>query len=131
MAVRTPTPWPSPAVLLLALPLLLGAAPGEALRIEVLGDGPLRKIAKGGAFDRASRYRVEGVKKLLTLAEVKEHVRRLQKGKPPLKRVEAIVYRDSPAPALPPVKDLTDWLEGLGAGIKSATQEIKKDAPVD
>lgn len=107
--------------------------PSTQLNVEVLGDEPLKKIHKvsGLTKDQQSRrYRVqvEGSNKLMGMQELQQYI---DEHKPPLKRVEVIVYKDSPVSDQPAVKDLTDWLAGLGTKLVAAKQEPKKFAPVE
>jgi hypothetical protein len=89
------------------------AAEMETLHIEVLGDAPLKKIAKDGAIDPGKRYRVAGETELRTLPEVQDIVRRRRRGTPPLKRLDIILYQDSPARERPQVANLADWASDL------------------
>jgi hypothetical protein len=86
----------------------------ESLRVEVLGDPALMRIA-GGNFDPARCYRVAGADggKLLTLAEVKEAVRRRQQQAPPLRRLVLVLYTDSPEKKVGRVEDLKTWADDL------------------
>jgi hypothetical protein len=88
---------------------------GDTLRIEVLGDAPLKQIAKAGTFDAARRYRVAGERDLRTLDEVKELIRRRKES---LARLEIVVYRDSPARDRPQVAELVGWARDLENGGK-------------
>src|SRR5262249_28890848 len=55
--------------------------PGQELRIEVLGDEDLKRIA-GSKFDPKRRYRVPGQPGLLTLAEAQALILKRHEGKP-------------------------------------------------
>lgn len=89
---------------------------GTTLRVEILGDEPLREMSKGGSFDRGKRYRLPGDPELRTLKEVQSLI--LQR-KATLARIEIILYRDSPARDLRHVADLAEWardLDDVGKG---------------
>lgn len=94
--------------------------PSTTLRVEVLGDGPLTKLASGGKIDRERRYRARGVAGLLTLEELKKRVLDQQRSQSPLERVEVVEYLDSPTGL--PGSDLRDFLREL-----SKPQPIKID----
>jgi hypothetical protein len=89
------------------------SAPGgsESLRVEVLGKNTLAKMARGRSPDRDRCYRVENGEgtRLLTLAEVKDLVRQRRKQTPPLRRLEIVLYNDSPARDVPYVAQLSQW----------------------
>jgi hypothetical protein len=94
-----------------------GAGPGEvsadeSLRVEVLGDPDLGRIA-GAGFDPRRPYRVEGTEKLLTLEEVKKAVKDRQQQSPPLRRLVLVLYLDSPTEQGGRVEDLKAWADGL------------------
>jgi hypothetical protein len=86
----------------------------ESLRVEVLGDPALMRLA-GGNFDPARCYRVAGADggKLLTLAEVKEAIKRRQQQSPPLRRLVVVLYTDSPEKKVGRVEDLKTWADDL------------------
>jgi hypothetical protein len=88
-----------------------GGGGTESLRVEVLGKGTLTKITGGAGADLDRCYRVEGKEgqRLLTLAEAKDLVRERQKQTPPLRRVEIVLYNDSPARDVPFVTRLSHW----------------------
>jgi len=88
-------------------------APDESLRVEVLGDPALKRIAGGGALDPARSYRVSGAEKLLTLAEVKDAIKQRQRQTPPLRRLVLVLYTDSPKEKLGRVDDLKTWADDL------------------
>jgi hypothetical protein len=93
------------------------AAPsqGATLPIEVLGDAPLKVMAKSGNFDPTRRYRVAGERQLRTLAEVKELIRQRKSS---LARLEVILYRDSPARDTRQVAELVTWAGDVDTGGK-------------
>ncbi len=86
----------------------------ESLRVEVLGDPALTRIA-GGNFDPARCYRVAGADggKLLTLAEVKDAVKQRQQQSPPLRRLVLVLYTDSPEKQVGRVEALKSWADDL------------------
>jgi hypothetical protein len=86
----------------------------ESLRVEVLGDPALKRIA-GDGFDARHSYRIAGAGggKLLTLAEVKDTVKQRQRQSPPLRRLELVLYTDSPEKKVGRVEDLKTWADDL------------------
>jgi hypothetical protein len=86
----------------------------DSLRVEILGDAALEKSA-GAGFDHDRRYRVEGKDgpRLLGFDELKEFVKQRQKQQPPLRRIEIVLYEDSPAPGVPLVSRLEAWARDL------------------
>jgi hypothetical protein len=108
----------------------------ETLRVEVLGDEPLRKITGSSSFDPDRRYRLDGASALRTLEDVKKVVRDRLRNGPGLKRVQIVVYLDSPARDRPQVADLASWLRDLEASggskpIAIDFEEPGKKAPVE
>jgi len=83
--------------------------PAEILRVEVLGNETLMKIARSQTIDSNKRYRIEGSSTLYTLEEVKNLILQKRKDKPPLRRLVVVVYRDSPAQDNALVTGLTEW----------------------
>lgn len=102
--------------------------PGDALRVEVLGDAPLKKLG-GGTFDPERRYLVKG--KPLTLAEVRERVGTLRQGKGGLGKVEIVLYLDSPNRDRPQVAELIRYLSDLRPVPKIDFYEPGRRADVD
>ena len=104
---------------------------GDTLRVEVLGDEPLKKLAKSANFDAARRYRLSGERDLRTLDEVKDLIRQRRSA---LARVEIILYKDSPTDNRPQVADLAAWardLDNEGKGrLKVDFSEPDRYAPV-
>lgn len=90
-----------------------GIGLGETIRLEVLGDGPLRSIAKGGTFDASARYRFTGRPDLMTFSQAKEAIRDRRGKNPPARRLEIVLYKDSPDRDKEQVKTLTDWANDL------------------
>jgi hypothetical protein len=108
--------------------------PEDTLRIEVLGDAPLRKITKSANFNPEKRYRIEGEPLLRTLGQVKELITNRRARTPPLRRVVIIVYQDSPATDLPQVRGLADWIRDLEpkrGRLFVDLSEPDRNAPVD
>lgn len=118
-------------------PLPPSSAPGgsERLRVEVLGKDTLVKMARGRSFDPDRCYRVEssGGARLLTLAEVKDLVRQRRKQTPPLRRLEIVLYNDSPARDVPYAAQLKQWADEQagadGEKIKVNLSELDANAP--
>jgi hypothetical protein len=89
-------------------------APDESLRVEVLGDPALMRIA-GAGFDARHCYRIIGADggKLLTLEEVKGALKQRQRQSPPLRRLVLVLYTDSPEKKVGRVEDLKAWADDL------------------
>jgi hypothetical protein len=101
---------------------------GETLRIEVLG-----RAALSEPDIRAERwYRIETAEgpRLLTFAEVKEAIKKRQKEQPPLRRIEIVLYKDSPDERVPLVSQLRTWASELNDGkMKVDISQPDADAP--
>jgi hypothetical protein len=84
----------------------------EVLRIEVLGDPALARMV-GKQFDGSRCYRVEtdGQVRMLTLAEIKDMLRKRQEVDPPLRKVVLTLYNDSPDKDVLRVSELRRWVE--------------------
>jgi hypothetical protein len=98
---------------------------GETLRIEVLGSAALPE-----ADVRAERwYRLETAEgpRLLTFAEVKEAIKSRQEKSPPLRRIEMVLYKDSPDERVPLVSRLRTWAGDLNDG-KMKVDLAQRDA---
>lgn len=114
------------------------SSPSTELRIEVLGDDPLRQLAKGGKTDLSHCYRIDGEAppKLYTLAELRKTINRRMNQKPPLKRIEILLYRDSPGRRVKRVADLEEYLDDLAAARKdpnfsfNVNDKLQSDAPL-
>ncbi|MFO0845821.1 MAG: hypothetical protein U0797_26135 [Gemmataceae bacterium] len=89
------------------------AAPSETLAVEVLGDSPLKKLSKAETFDRGKRYRAAGEPGLRSLEEVKKLILGRREAGPPLKRLEVVLYLDSPDRQGAPVAELVAWANDL------------------
>jgi hypothetical protein len=85
----------------------------ETITVEVLGDEPLRKLAKSETFDGGKRYRVAGQPGLRSLEEVRKLVLGRRDAKPPLKRLELVLYLDSPDRQGAQVASLVEWANDL------------------
>jgi hypothetical protein len=85
------------------------------LRVEVLGDPALKRVAAGNPVDPNRRYRVEGKEGLMTLSEVEQLIeqRRTSAG---LRRLDIILYNDSPARNVLYVARLEEWARNLPVG---------------
>ncbi len=101
------------------------------MRIEVLGDEPLVKINKGGTLDQNKRYRVARGEAPMTFEALQKVVRSRREGKDGLKKVEIVLYTDSPIAGLPQVADLRAWLRDLGADLSVDLSQPDSKAPVD
>lgn len=85
----------------------------EIVQVEVLGDAPLKKLAKASSFDANKRYRIPGEPQLYTLDEVRKRIRQAREQSPPLRRLEVILYQDSPDSQRPQVTGLVEWANDL------------------
>ncbi|MHB1425805.1 MAG: hypothetical protein ACYC3I_21780 [Gemmataceae bacterium] len=100
----------------------------ESLRIEVLGHAAL-----GEQDIRAERwYRIETTEgpRLLTFSDVKEAIQKRRQEQPPLRRIEIVLYNDSPDERVPIVSRLRTWAGDQNEGeIKVDTSRLDSDAP--
>jgi hypothetical protein len=91
-----------------------GIGAGETLRVEVLGDGPLEKLAGERKMDRDKRYRIaDAPTALRTLEEIRKLILQRRSQTPPLRQLVVIIYSDSPDKDNPYVKDLVLWAKDL------------------
>jgi hypothetical protein len=97
-----------------------------ALRVEVLGDAALRRVAAGNPVDPNRRYRVEGREGLLTLPEAEQLIRQ-RRMNADLRRLDVILYNDSPARDVPYVRELVKWAEDLPLSVDITERD--EDAP--
>jgi hypothetical protein len=100
----------------------------QTLRIEVLG-----RAALTDADIREERwYRIETSEgpRLLTFAEIKETIEKRQHEQPPLRRIEIVLYKDSPDEHVPIVNQLRTWAaDQSGAKMKVDISRPDSDAP--
>jgi hypothetical protein len=99
-------------------------SPRESLRIEVLGKDALPES------DVASKrwYRIdtgEG-EQLLTLEEIKKEVEKRVHEEPPLRRIEIVLYKDSPDERVPIVSRLRTWADDAKGG-KMKVDILRRD----
>ena len=97
----------------------------ETLRIEVLG-----RAALSEADIQAERwYRIEPPEgpRLLTLVGIKEAIERRQHEQPPLRRIEIVLYKDSPDERVSIVSQLRTWAGDRDSG-KMKVDIVKWDA---
>jgi hypothetical protein len=87
----------------------------DSFRVEILSDSALQAIAGDKPFDLERCYRVEGKggAQLLTLPQLKEFIKKRRQENPSLRRLEIVLYKDSPAPDNPYVSDLENWAHEL------------------
>jgi hypothetical protein len=90
----------------------------DALRIEVLGDP---RVAKDHF------YRVEGDAELHTLVEVRKRIDARRKQDPSLRRLNIVVYKNSPDPLKAQVTDLKALAHDFELGV--AVYEPDREAP--
>lgn len=104
------------------------APANESMRIEVLG-----RAALSESDLRAERwYRIETGEgwRLRTFAEIKEAIKDRQHDNPPLRRIEIVLYKDSPDKQLPVVSQLRTWAGDLNDGkMKVDISQPDADAP--
>jgi hypothetical protein len=91
---------------------------GTVLRIEVLGDAPLQKLVDAGRIkslepERSYRLADDDPTKLLTLQDVEHLIKERLKRDPPLRRLELVLYKDSPQKQVPRVAELKKWADLL------------------
>jgi hypothetical protein len=88
--------------------------PGESLRIEVLGKDSLSE----SDFAAKRWYRIESKEGelLLTFEQVKEDIKKRQHEQPPLRRIEIVLYKDSPEEHVPIVNQLRIWAADTDGG---------------
>jgi hypothetical protein len=113
-----------------------GKRPQESsatVRVEVLGDAALKRVADGKPVDPDRRYRVEGKEGLLTLPEVEQLIER-RATSAGSRRLDVVLYNDSPAPNVPYVSRLIEWARNLpienNEAMKVDVVLRDKDAPV-
>ncbi len=105
------------------------APPAETLRIEVLGAGALKK--QDVDVSRCYRIEVGEATRLLTFLEIKEAVKTRQQKQPPLRRIELVLYKDSPSEQGPLVSQLKAWARELdGSKMKVDLSKPDADAPL-
>ncbi|HTU20585.1 MAG TPA: hypothetical protein VMG10_21165 [Gemmataceae bacterium] len=101
---------------------------GGTMRIEVLGNAALSE----SDIQVGRRYRIDTDREwqLLTFAEIKDAIKKRQQEQPPLRRVEMVLYRDSPDKQLPVVSQLRTWASDLNGGkMKVDISQPDADAP--
>jgi hypothetical protein len=109
------------------VPKKSGSTGPTRLRVEVLGDRPLRRMV-GDSFNPARRYRVEGVMELLTLEDLRQRIRDGLEADPPLGTLEIVLYNDSPT--VGPVKELIAFARDIGADrLKVNEENLDQNAP--
>lgn len=99
----------------------------ETLRIEVLG-----RAALSASDIQAERwYRIEMAEGplLLTFAEIKEAIAKRQQEQPPLRRIEIVLYQDSPDERVPIVRRLRTWGDRNSGKMKVDIVVRDADAP--
>jgi hypothetical protein len=97
----------------------------QTLRIEVLGQEPLKKADVKGL--RCYRLDVGDGPHYWTFTEVKEAVNKRRRQEPPLRRIEIVLYKDSPDEQVPLVSQLKAWAGELDDG-KMKVDVSKPDA---
>jgi len=100
----------------------------ETMRIEVLGSAALPE----GYSSKQRLYRLDQgpEAELLNFADVRDAIKKRQAQQPPLRRIEIVLYKDSPEEHLPVVAILQAWCSALEAGkMKVDIQKRSGDAP--
>ena len=100
----------------------------ETLRIEVLGQSSLQKQE----VEASRYYRIDtgDGPHLLTFAEVKDVVKKRQAEQPPLRRIEIVLYNNSPSEQGEQVRDLRAWAGDLDSGrVRVDISKPDADAP--
>jgi hypothetical protein len=108
-------------------------SPTDTMRIEVLGNDSLRKVVKDRP-DLTKRFRIAGVDGLVGVEGVKDLVLKRRMQKPPLKRLQIVIWSDSPSRQQAQVRELTSWAEDLEADdgmLKVEFSEPAGPAPID
>jgi hypothetical protein len=104
-----------------------GIGSGEAIRVEVLGNGPLEKLSRGGKMDPEKRYRIADASTTLrTFAEIKKLILERRSQTPPLRKLDVVIYLDSPDQASSPVKGLVEWARDIEPGLVGALEVEEK-----
>ncbi|HTU91518.1 MAG TPA: hypothetical protein VMF69_15655 [Gemmataceae bacterium] len=106
----------------------IGVSAEESLRIEVLG-----RVNLTESDIRAERwYRIETAEgsRLLSFDEVKRAIRQRQQEQPTLRRIEIVLYKDSPDERVPIVSQLRTWAGDQNGGkMKVDLLRSGNDAP--
>lgn len=100
----------------------------ETMRIEVLG----RATVSESDIQAERWYRIDTDEgsRLLTFAEVKEAIKTRQQQQPPLRRLELVLYNNSPAKDVAVVSQLRTWASELNGGkMKVDILQPDADAP--
>jgi hypothetical protein len=92
------------------------------LRVEVLALLADEQPIKDGRF-----YRVEGDQQRLTLEEVRDRIYQRKSAKPPLEKVEIVLYKNSPDRSNPAVEKLRSVVKSQG--LETAITEVEANAP--
>lgn len=101
----------------------------ETLRIEVLGSDVLKKADQD--LSRCYRIDTEEGPRFRTFEEIKEAIRKRQEKQPPLRRIEIVLYKDSPEEHVPVVSRLRAWTGELNSGkMKVDISQPDADAPM-
>lgn len=101
---------------------------GETLRIEVLS----RAALSPGDIAAERWYRLDtvGGPRLMALGQIKDAVKQRQGEQPPLRRIEIVLYKDSPDERVPLVSQLRSWAAELDDGkMKVDISQPDADAP--
>jgi hypothetical protein len=107
-----------------------GIGSGESIVVEVLGNGPLEKLARGGKMDPERRYRVaDAPMRLRTFAEVKKLILDRRSQTPPLRKLDVVIYLDSPDQNSPPVRGLVEWARDLDTAVAGPLEVEEKVPP--
>ena len=112
-----------------------GIGSGEAIRVEVLGNGPLEKLAREGKPNYEKRYRLaDAPTALRTLEEIKTLISQRREKTPSLRKLIVIVYSDSPDKDSGSVEGLLRWakdLDPIGGPLEVEYTEPGRRAPLN
>jgi hypothetical protein len=82
------------------------------LRVEVLGLWQGKPITDGRV------YRIEGEEERHNLTEIERLIDERKQGPPPLREIDVVITRTSPAQDKPLVQDLVSWAQRNGLGVR-------------
>ncbi|HZV05479.1 MAG TPA: hypothetical protein VE999_10380 [Gemmataceae bacterium] len=89
-------------------------SPRESLRIEVLGKDALPE--PDIVAERWYRIETGDGERLVAFDDVKEEIEKRQHENPPLRRIEIVLYKDSPDERVPIVSRLRSWAGDVNGG---------------
>ena len=93
------------------------------LRVEVLG------LWHGKPIEDGRVYRVEGEEERHSLAEIERLIEERKQGPPPLREIDVVITRTSPAQDKPLVQDLVSWAQRNGLGVRLDLSALPRTPP--